>query len=699
MIPSPELQTADDILAGLDPEQREVAAHPSGPMVVLAGAGTGKTRAITHRIAYGVRSGAYQPQRVLAVTFTARAAGEMRTRLRDLGVVGVQARTFHAAALRQLHYFWPQAIGGAAPEVMAHKVPAVAEAASRMGMRLDRSELRDVAAEIEWSKVSLLTPETYPEAARRARREAPGMDLTAMARLIATYEDVKGERGVIDFEDVLLLTVGILEEREDIARTVRDQYRHFVVDEYQDVSALQHALLRLWLGTSDDLCVVGDAAQTIYTFAGARASYLLDFRSEFKRARTIRLERNYRSTPEIVRMANTVLDGAQGRTRAGRLTLVSQRDAGPPPLVESFPDDAAEADGIADRIGALIAEGRTASEIAILFRTNSQSEAFEQALTARGIGYLVRGGDRFFERQEVRRAMVSLRAATRVEQLDPARAVRDVLSQQGWSEQAPETTGAIRDRWDSLNALVGLTDTITARPGATMADVVRELEERAESQAAPVVDGVTLASVHAAKGLEWPVVFVVGASDGLLPISMAKTPAEVEEERRLFYVALTRARDLLTVSWAAARTPGARGSRKPSRFLDGVLAHPDSPRTAPGPGPRRTGRRSATVYSECRVCGQGLVSAAEQRRGRHDGCPSTAGPELLAELRSWRREESGRRGVPAYAVLTDAALEAVAERAPRTEEELLAVPGIGPAKVSSYGAALLQILAGPSEKD
>src|SRR5699024_6740129 len=263
--------------------------------------------------------------------------------------------------------------------------------------------------------------------------------------------------------------------------------------------------------------------------------------------------------------ANTVLDGAQGRTRETRLTLVSQREGGPPPLVESFPDDPAEADGIADRIADLVSQGRPASEIAILFRTNSQSEAFEQALTFRG-------------------TMVSLRAATRVDQLYPARAVRDSLSQQGWSPTAAETTGAVRDRWDSLNALVGLTDTVTTRPGTTMVDVVRELEERAEAQAAPVVDGVTLASVHAAKGLEWPVVFVVGASDGLLPISMAKTPAEVEEERRLFYVALTRARDLLTVSWAAARTPGARGSRKPSRFLDGVLDHPDAPRPSPGAG-------------------------------------------------------------------------------------------------------------------
>ena len=691
---------AESLLAALDPEQREVAGSFGTPLCVLAGAGTGKTRAITHRIAYGVTTGQLNPRHVLAVTFTAKAAAEMRSRLRDLGVPAVQARTFHSAALRQLRHFWPRVVGGPMPDIIASKYAGVGEACSRLHLSVDRAALRDIVAEVEWSRVSMLTPETYPDAAAQARRPGvAGFDSRSISRILTQYEEVKKEQGVIDFEDVLLHMVGFLTERGDVAREVRSQYKHFVVDEYQDVSALQHALLRLWLGTSDDLCVVGDAAQTIYTFAGARASYLLDFRSEFKRARTIRLERNYRSTPEIVRMANTVLDGAQGRTRAGRLTLVSQRDAGPPPLVESFPDDAAEADGIADRIGALIAEGRTASEIAILFRTNSQSEAFEQALTARGIGYLVRGGDRFFERQEVRRAMVSLRAATRVEQLDPARAVRDVLSQQGWSEQAPDTTGAIRDRWDSLNALVGLTDTITARPGATMADVVRELEERAESQAAPVVDGVTLASVHAAKGLEWPVVFVVGASDGLLPISMAKTPAEVEEERRLFYVALTRARDLLTVSWAAARTPGARGSRKPSRFLDGVLAHPDSPRTAPGPGPRRTGRRSATVYSECRVCGQGLVSAAEQRRGRHDGCPSTAGPELLAELRSWRREESGRRGVPAYAVLTDAALEAVAERAPRTEEELLAVPGIGPAKVSSYGIALLQILAGPSEKD
>ncbi|WP_114855810.1 ATP-dependent DNA helicase UvrD2 [Brachybacterium sp. YJGR34] len=685
---------AEEILAALDPEQREVARTFGTPICVLAGAGTGKTRAITHRIAYGVATGQLNPRHVLAVTFTAKAAAEMRSRLRDLGVPAVQARTFHSAALRQLRHFWPRVVGGAMPELLTNKFAGVGEACQRLHLSVDRAALRDLVAEVEWSRVSMLTPESYPEAAQRTRRPGvAGFDSRSISRILTQYEEVKKERGVIDFEDVLLHLVGFLTERSDVAREVRGQYRHFVVDEYQDVSTLQHALLRLWLGSSDDVCVVGDAAQTIYTFAGARASYLLDFRKEFQRARTIRLERNYRSTPEIVRMANSVLDGAKGRTRESRLTLVSQRPSGPPPVIESFPDDPAEADGIAARIADLVAQGRPAAEIAILFRTNSQSEAFEQSLTFHGIGYLVRGGDRFFERQEVRRAMVSLRAATRVEQIEPARAVRDVLSQQGWSEKAPEGTGAVRDRWDSLNALVGLTDTVTSRPGTTMADVVRELEERAEAQAAPVVDGVTLASVHAAKGLEWPVVFVAGASDGLLPISMARTAAEIEEERRLLYVALTRAKDLLTVSWAAARTPGARGSRKASRFLDGVREHPEAPRTSPGAGPRRTGRRSATVYAECRVCGQGLVTPAEQRRGRHDGCPSTAGEDQLSALRSWRRAKASAGGVPAYAILTDAALEAVAERDPRSEQDLLAVPGIGPGKVASFGEEMLALLA------
>ncbi len=252
------------LLAALDDDQRAVAEHLSGPLCVLAGAGTGKTRAITYRIAHGVATGAYAPTSVLAVTFTSRAAAELRTRLRDLGVQGIQARTFHAAALRQLSYFWPQVVGGGLPRIAEHKAPLVAEASGRLGLGADRLAVRDLAAEIEWAKVSLVTPDDYVRAAAAAGRPgAAGHDLTTVARLLAVYEDAKTERGVIDFEDVLLLTVGVLAEREDIARTVRNQYRQFVVDEYQDVSPLQQRLLDLWLGDRHDLCVVGDVSQTI----------------------------------------------------------------------------------------------------------------------------------------------------------------------------------------------------------------------------------------------------------------------------------------------------------------------------------------------------------------------------------------------------------------------------------------------------
>ncbi len=702
VVPSPEPESApgrasadpEAILAALDPEQREVARTFGTPLCVLAGAGTGKTRAITHRIAYGVATGQLNPRHVLAVTFTHKAATEMRSRLRDLGVPAVQARTFHAAALRQLRFFWPRTVGGSLPELMPSKMAGIAEACRRLHMQVDGAALKDIVTEVEWARVGMLTPEAYPQAAERSHRPGvAGFDARSIARILVQYEEVKKDRGVIDFEDVLLHMVGILAEREDIAREVRAQYRHFVVDEYQDVSTLQHALLRLWLGPSDDLCVVGDAAQTIYTFAGARARFLLDFRREFRRAEVIRLERNYRSTPQVVQLANTVLDGARGRTRDHRLTLVAQRPSGVEPRIESFPDDPGEAEGVATQIAEMIRGGRRASEIAILFRTNSQSEAFEEALTARGIGYLVRGGEKFFERQEVRRAMVTLRAARMVEHDDLSRAVRDLLSQQGWSPSAPEGTGAVRDRWDSLNALVGLADTISERPGATMADVVAELEERAEAQSAPVVEGVTLASIHTAKGLEWSVVFVVGASEGLLPISMAKTAAEVEEERRLFYVALTRARDELIVTWSGSRTPGARASRKPTRFLDAVLERPAENRRGGGVRTRTKGRRGTTEYISCRVCADGLDTPRERKLGRCEDCPPLVDEGLVERMKAWRLERARAAGAPAYTVFTDVTLEAIAQRRPRSNEEMLAIPGIGPTKLERHGRDLLAWLA------
>ena len=689
---------ADAVLDALDPEQREVAAHPSGPMCVLAGAGTGKTRAITHRIAYGVLSGVYQPQRVLAVTFTARAAGEMRSRLRDLHVGGVQARTFHAASLRQLHYFWPQAVGGAAPEVMPHKASAVAEAGARLRLRLDGPAVRDLASEIEWSKVSLLTPESYAAAVTARRREPPaGLDATAMARLVAAYEEVKTERGVIDFEDVLLLMVGILREHDEVARAVRGQYRHFVVDEYQDVNRLQQTLLELWLGERDDICVVGDPAQTIYSFTGASPQHLLGFRSRHPEARTVELVRNYRSTPQVVGLANLVLRGPGGERRSGAVELRAQRSDGPAPelvVADNEPDEAA---GVAARVSALLDEGHPASEIAVLFRTNGQSEGFESALAERGIPYLVRGGERFFSRKEVRDALVLLRGAARSDdgEVPLPDLVRDVLLGAGWTREPPTSGGAARERWESLAALAGLADDVhAADPTARLPALVSELDERASAQHAPTVQGVTLASLHAAKGLEWDTVFLVGCSEGLLPITMADTPEAVEEERRLLYVGVTRARQRLVLSYAGARTPGAKPSRRPSRFLEGTAAVlGEAARSQPRR--RRTsgaGKALTPVRSTCRSCGVALSTARERTIGRCSSCPTTMDERLFETLREWRLTTARAADLPAFVVFTDATLVAIAEQMPADVAALARITGVGPAKLERYGEAVLDLL-------
>lgn len=695
--------TADDILDALDPEQRQVAASPSGPMCVLAGAGTGKTRAITHRIAYGVLSGAYQPQRVLAVTFTARAAGEMRTRLRELGVPGVQTRTFHAAALRQLHYFWPQAIGGASPEVLPYKASVVAEAGSRLRLQLDRVAVRDLAAEVEWAKVSMLTPETYAAAAHRAGRDPAGLDATAMARVLQTYEEVKAERGVIDFEDVLLLTVGILAEREDIARVVRSQYRHFVVDEYQDVNALQQRLLDLWVGERDDVCVVGDPAQTIYSFTGATPRHLLEFPGRYPRSQVVQLVRNYRSTPQIVALANIlvrVAHGQPGATRTEPFQLRSQGQDGPKPSLTPYSDDGAEASGVAAAIKALVTRGTPASQIAVLFRTNAQSEAYESALADAQVAYLVRGGERFFARKEVRTAILLMRGAARADDGSKplGELVRDVIAGAGWTERAPTSGGAMRDRWESLQALVGLTDDLVAgQPSARLSDVVRELDERAGAQHAPTVEGVTLASLHAAKGLEWDCVFMVGCSDGLIPISMAEGPEAVQEERRLMYVGLTRARHELRLSWAGARNPGGRAGRRPSRFLDeaaSILG--DGARSSArvkGPGGKGGKTAKAAKPSKCRGCGKDLVTGATRKVGRCQDCPPTYDEATFEALRGWRLAVAGEASVPGYVVFTDATLTAIAEKRPANPGELAMISGVDAGKLKRYGEDVLAILS------
>ncbi|MFI0411161.1 ATP-dependent DNA helicase UvrD2 [Actinomadura sp. 3N508] len=684
--------STEAVLEGLDPEQRAVAEAVQGPVCVLAGAGTGKTRAITHRIAYATLTGVVSPQRVLAVTFTTRAAGELRSRLRLLGAPGVQARTFHAAALRQLTYFWPRVVGGEPPKIIESKIGLVADAARACRLSLGRTELRDIASEIEWAKVTQHRPEDYPAAVAKAGRRAPA-EVVDIARVYAMYEQLRRERNLLDFEGMLELTAAVLTEHREVANQVREQYRHFVVDEFQDVNPLQKMLLDTWLGDRDDLCVVGDPNQTIYSFTGASPSHLLDFTREHPDAKVVRLVRDYRSTPQVVGLANGVME--QAKSGRHRLELVAQRAPGPEPVFNEYDDEVAEADDAARRARKLIDEGVPAREIAILYRINAQSETYEAALAAAGVPYVLRGAERFFERPEVRQAVIMLRAATRAgadaetDGTGLILTVRHVLSGAGFSDQPPEGAGAARARWESLAALAQLAEDMAADdPKAALTDFVAELEERAAAQHAPPLEGVTLASLHAAKGLEWDAVFLVGLVDGTLPIIYAETPAQIEEERRLLYVGVTRARVHLSLSWALSRSPGGSRHRRPSRFLSGLTG-----KTATHTPVRadRTKRRAAKGPQPCRVCGRPLTAAVERKLGRCEDCPSELNEELLIALKEWRAQVSAEQKVPAYVVFTDATLQAIAEHSPESMEDLARIPGVGKVKLDRYGDAVLTL--------
>lgn len=553
---------ANELLDALDEGQRQAAEALLGPVCLLAGAGTGKTRAITHRIAYGVATGVYPPSRVMALTFTNRAAGELRGRLRTLGAEGVAARTFHASALSQLNAFWPQTIGGTMPRLLEGKARMIAHAADSLKLKLDTATLRDVAAEIEWRKTSRMSIEQYGDA---GRTQPAALTVDRMVALQTAYEATKDARRQIDFEDVLLAAAGMIEAEPRIAQQVREQYRFFVVDEYQDVSPLQHELLRLWVGDRDDLCVVGDVSQTIYSFAGASPDFLLRFASLHDNATVLRLERNYRSTPEIVHTANKLM-----ANQPGALTLrAATTEHSIAPAVTGFDDDQSEAASVAESIAAQISAGTSPEEIAVLYRINAQSQSIEAALTAAGVPFLVRGATRFFDQREVKEAIMLLRGASITTATEPLfKSVSDVLRSIGWSQDPPASAGAVRDRWESLNVIMRLAE--EAPEEMTLREFVADLVDRQSSNNEPLRSAVNLATLHSAKGLEWDCVHIVGLNEGLLPISYARTPEEIDEERRLLYVGITRARRSLGMSWSASAQKGRGGRRAPSRFLDDV---------------------------------------------------------------------------------------------------------------------------------
>jgi len=552
---------AEEILAALDDDQRDVALATRGPVCVIAGAGTGKTRAITHRIAYAAAIGTMDPSKVLALTFTARAAGEMRTRLRSLGVPTVAARTVHSAALKQLIYFWPTVFGGRTPDLMNSKTPFLTEAVNRADLTgeirvTSRETMRDIATEIEWAKVSQVAPIDYLDQVN-ARQMKPRVKAEHIAAIYVAYESLKKQELAIDFEDVLLLTSAMLEQERTVRERVQDQYRYFTVDEYQDISPIQQRLINAWLGSRKDICVVGDPAQTIYSFAGATPVFLNTFTQRFPEAEVIRLSTGYRSTPEITFAANALL-----RSSSMGQELTASNDHGLHPSVDGYKDESGEIAGILSQITTLLSEGTAPQEIAILARTNSQLKGVERAMNSKGLPYQVRSTERFFERQDVRDFLKQVRQAS-------------VLPTEGatWIDELrtiaqPYLTG---ESIDGIAALLHLGRELDSDDGftpKTLRGFLREVEDRVTQNNPPTMPVVTLATLHAAKGLEWERVFLMGASEGILPLETGSTgtsDAVVSEERRLFYVGMTRAKVDLHISY--------RGL--PSRFLreSGLLAN------------------------------------------------------------------------------------------------------------------------------
>lgn len=684
----------------LNPAQREAVETTAGPLCILAGAGTGKTRVISRRVAYAIATGTVHPGHVLVVTFTDKAANEMRERLAALGFPGVQAQTFHAAAFRQLRYFWGRLSEGRLPEVLASKAPLLGPLQRSLPGGYKFTAVKDLADELEWAKARRLDPSSY-QAAVEAMGRTPPIPGDLFAGLFRRYERAKERAAKIDFEDMLVRMLEGFETREDVAEEFRGQYRWFSVDEYQDTNPLQQALLEAWLGERRDLAVVGDEDQTIYTFTGATSEYLTGFARRFPEARVVRLEDNYRSSPEVLALANRLLAATPGRGPDRGKRLAATRPSGPEPTVVAFENAEREVRALVAEVGRLARAGVDTDEVAVLVRTNAQIPPLEEALAAADIRYQVRG-ELFFRRTEVLRALGVLRSrSARAAGGGLVDALEAIWFERFGFRRDEEPDGEeARQRHASLVTLLGIAERLVGSatgggagaraerpeggpgPGpsppdeaagvvAGMALFLEEVGRRAAQEAEGTGGGVNLLTYHRAKGLEFDAVLLPALEEGLLPIRQASEPAEVAEERRLLYVGLTRARVHLWLSWAARRAgpSGREQPRKPSRFLDDLV---------PAGGSRVRPRAVATGMT---------------RTGR--ASLRAEGP-LAEQLRAWRRKRAEADGVPAYVVFNDRTLAALSERRPRSRGELLAVEGIGPSKLDRYGDELLALLT-PAE--
>ncbi len=662
---------AERLLEDLNPSQREAVTATSGPLAIIAGAGSGKTRVISRRAAYAIETGVVPADQILLVTFTDKAAGQMVERMTALGHRGVLARTFHAAALAQLRHFWPSRHGGAPlPSTLDSKLRLVVPLIGRLPGGYRFTPAKDIADTIEWAKVRRIGPEHW---VREGDDRAP-IPADLFARVYRDYERAKTTAGLLDFEDMLVQTVELLEGDAEAAALVRSRKRWFSVDEYQDTNPLAERLLALWQGESRDLAVVGDPDQTIYTFTGATPEYLLGFAERHPGSRVVTLAENYRSSPQILELANRLIaGGARGELKA-------TQPAGPPPAIHRFADPAAETGEIVAWARAVAAAGVEPQETAVLVRVNAQLPAIEDALTRAGLSFTVRG-QRFFDRREIREARQLLRRARPAETGTELSTAIELLfvERMGLDDVTADAGSEGRDRAASLELLLGIVEDLAAADATlNIEGVLAELDRRHEAESTAAVDGVNLLTYHRAKGLEWDAVYLPALDEGLLPIRQAKEDEEVAEERRLLYVGITRARRFLALS---------SSTRRPSRFLAAL----EPPRSAAGRAPGRAGRASGRApggaSDRVRVLpGAPVAQAVSAADASADG--------LLEALRLWRRQRASDDGVPAYVVFHDTTLAEIAEARPRSLPALRRVRGMGPTKLERYGEEILAVIEG-----
>ncbi len=634
----------EQILEGLNEEQRQAARAKRGPVAILAGAGTGKTTTITHRIAYQVATDTFPASQILAVTFTEKAAGELKSRLAELGAEGVDARTFHSAALSHLHKLWEQHSGEPVPAVLDHKAPLISSLANALPAPHKFLPRRELAGEIEWAKNRMVDPEGYLAELELSEHEPP-IPAELMLRVFEGYERRKHTNGKIDFEDMLGLAVRMFDTYPAAAEAVRERFHAFTVDEFQDVNPLQAALLDRWLGDRDDLCVVGDDYQTIYSFTGASPDHLLGFTDRFPSATVVRLERNYRSTPEILGFANELAAHLGGF----RKTLEATVESGPPVIARPIHDVEEEVASVVQAVDKLRADGVVLEEMAVLYRINARSEAFEEAFAAAGIPYQVRDGA-FLRRPGPKAALQRLKRppAGSVTQV-----VNDVTDALGFDPQTEADADEEVTRQADLARLRALAEEFDgAHDHGEVAAFVEELGRRFSTEHSG--RGVNLLTYHRAKGLEFDAVFLPRLLDGELPFRSGRAKAEPDEERRLLYVGITRARTYLFLTWATdAKT-------KPSPFLDELGVRTPS-------APRRP-------------------SSARIRLPR-------AGGPVLERLKEWRKARARADGVPAYVIFHDKTLEEIAELLPKDWADLASISGVGPTKLERYGDEVLAVVA------